>query len=387
MAQLKKQTPQIKTEPEEKLEIVKEDCHIQIDDSSYGDWLLTQGIQLQMSPPSATPIVISPKLANLPVMMNMDPVKTATLTEMDMQNKVPLPEQSQKNINTEDLDKLAKTQQNTEEKEEKQLDQAGVSQEVQVQSLTEPNYLLQMQTLIDQGASEEESLERIQKLKDILHIMENKHKPYQPNPTAKKSEGSVKDNKTEPDNDNIEQKEKEKEQVLNKENKEITPKDKTPDKDLNVQSTTKPPDTIPPQQPTQPSPSDMQKDTKIEKPDAEKKDSQSVDGMNDPNPKRVSFNLESNMVLQITEDSKLSDDAKISGITDTQILGVNIANYAFTDLDADNALSDLVIDANDDVNNNNDFNFLDTGNASDDTDIVGDEDFDIPCSQIIHKDP
>ena len=110
LAQLKKQTPQIKeTEPEEKLEIVKEDCHIQIDDSSYGDWLLTQGIQLQMSPPSATPIVISPKLANLPVMMNMDPVKTATLTEMDMQNKVPLPEQSQKNINTEDLDKLAKT--------------------------------------------------------------------------------------------------------------------------------------------------------------------------------------------------------------------------------------------------------------------------------------
>ena len=80
------------------------------------------------------------------------------------------------------MDKLAKPQQNT---EEKQLDQAGVSQEVQVQSLTEPNYLLQMQTLIDQGASEDESLERIQKLKDILDIMENKHKPYQPNPTAK----------------------------------------------------------------------------------------------------------------------------------------------------------------------------------------------------------
>ena len=183
--QLKKQTPQIKTDPEEKLKIVKEDCHIQIDDSSYGDWLLTQGIQLQMSPPSATPIVISPKPANLPVTMNMDPVKMATLTETDMQNKVPLPEQSQKNKNTEDLDKLAKTQQNTEEKEEKQLDQAGVSQEVQVQSLTKPNYLLQMQTLIDQSASEEEFLERIQKLKDILHIMENKHKPYQPNPTAK----------------------------------------------------------------------------------------------------------------------------------------------------------------------------------------------------------
>ena len=131
-----------------------------MDDSSYRDWLLTQGIQLQMSPPSATPIVISPKMANLPVTMNMDPVKTATLTETDMQNKVPLPEQSQKNINTEDLDKLATTQQNTEETEEKQLDQAGVSREAQVQSLTEPNYLLQMQTLIDQGASEEESLER-----------------------------------------------------------------------------------------------------------------------------------------------------------------------------------------------------------------------------------
>ena len=96
------------------------------------------------------------------------------------------------------------------------MDQAGVSQEVQVQSLTEPNYLLQMQTLIDQGASEEESLERIQKLKDILHIMENKHKPYQPNPTAKKSESSVKDNKTELDNDNIEQKEKKKNKSLTK---------------------------------------------------------------------------------------------------------------------------------------------------------------------------
>ena len=56
-------------------------------------------------------------------------------------------------------------------------------------------------------------------------------------------------------------------------------------------------------------------------------------------------------------------------------------------MDADNALSDLVIDANDDVKNNDDFNFLDTGNASDDMDIVGDEDFDIPCSQIICKDP
>ena len=110
---------------------------------------------------------------------------------------------------------------------------------------------------------------------------------------------------------NKRKKKKEKEKVLNKENKEITRKDKTPDKDLNVQSTTKPPDTVPPQQPTQPSPSDIQKDTKIEKPDAEKKDSQSVDGMNDPNPKRVSFKLESNMVLQITEDSKLSDMPKL----------------------------------------------------------------------------
>ena len=66
---------------------------------------------------------------------------------------------------------------------------------------------------------------------------------------------------------------------------------------------------------------------------------------------------------------------------------MNIANYAFTDLDADNALSDLVIDANDDVNNNNDFNFSDTGNASDDTDLVGDEDFNTPSSQITHKSP
>ena len=32
-----------------------------MDDSSYGDWLLTQGIDLSMSPPSVAPIVISPQ--------------------------------------------------------------------------------------------------------------------------------------------------------------------------------------------------------------------------------------------------------------------------------------------------------------------------------------
>ena len=36
LAQLKKQ---IKIEPQETVEVVKEDCHVQIDDSSYGDWL------------------------------------------------------------------------------------------------------------------------------------------------------------------------------------------------------------------------------------------------------------------------------------------------------------------------------------------------------------
>ena len=54
-----KKQDEIKQEPQEQIEIVKEDCHIQMDDSSYGDWLLTQGIDFSMSPPSAAPIVIS----------------------------------------------------------------------------------------------------------------------------------------------------------------------------------------------------------------------------------------------------------------------------------------------------------------------------------------
>ena len=108
LALLKKQTAQIKIELQETVEVVKEDCHIQIDDSSYGDWLLTQDIQIQMSPPSATPIVISPNPANIPALTKMAP--EVTLMETDMQNKVPLTEQSQNIINTEDLDKLAKAQ-------------------------------------------------------------------------------------------------------------------------------------------------------------------------------------------------------------------------------------------------------------------------------------
>ena len=58
LAQIKKQD-EIKQEPEEQIEIIKEDCHVQVDNSSYGNWLLTQGIDLSVSPLSAVPIVIS----------------------------------------------------------------------------------------------------------------------------------------------------------------------------------------------------------------------------------------------------------------------------------------------------------------------------------------
>ena len=79
-----------------------------------------------------------------------------------------------------------------EKQEDKTLDQAGSSQDdVNVQPYTEPNYLLQMQTLIDQDATEEESLERIQKLKNILELIENKHKLYTPHSKAKKTDDIV----------------------------------------------------------------------------------------------------------------------------------------------------------------------------------------------------
>ena len=249
-----------------------------------------------------------------------------------------------------------------------------------------------MQTLIDQGATEEESLERIQKLKQILDIMESKHKLYQPNPTATKTDVTEEKNKTKEEVDKTKNRlcddktEQENKQNVNTEKKDMTPKDSTPDKDLNLQSGTKTPDTIP-QQPEQPLLSNMQKDTKKVDTDLLNKASQSVDGSNEPNPKRVSFNLESNMVLQFTEGSKSSEDAKTSEITDIQIPGVDIANFSFMDLGADTALGDLVIDANVDVNKDDDLNFLDTGNGSDDMDIVGDQDFEIPCSQMICKDP
>ena len=57
LAQIKKQD-EIKPEPQEQIEIIKDDCHVQVDDSNYGDWLLTQGIDLSMSPPGAAPIVV-----------------------------------------------------------------------------------------------------------------------------------------------------------------------------------------------------------------------------------------------------------------------------------------------------------------------------------------
>ena len=59
-----KKQDEIKQELQEQIEIVKEVCHIQVDDSSCGDWLLTQGIDLSMSPPGAAPIVISPETSD-----------------------------------------------------------------------------------------------------------------------------------------------------------------------------------------------------------------------------------------------------------------------------------------------------------------------------------
>ena len=44
-------------------------------------------------------------------------------------------------------------------------------------------------------------------------------------------------------------------------------------------------------------------------------------------------------------------------------------------------IDDQIQDSKDDM-----FNFLDTGNGSDDTGIIGDDDLDIHCSQIQHKD-
>ena len=228
LAQLKKQTAQIKIEPQETVKVVKEDCHVQIDDSSYGDWLLTQGIQMQSNPPSATPIVISPNPANIHALTNMAPDITPMKT--DMQNKVLLTEQS-----TKDSDKLAKGQEKGEQEAEKHLDKASGSQEVEVQSLTEPNYLLQMQTLIDQGATEEESLERIQKLKEILYIMENKHKPYEPNLNATKTDLTEEEKKTKEELDktenklcdNIQKMEQENQKEVNTGNKDMMPKEST----------------------------------------------------------------------------------------------------------------------------------------------------------------
>ena len=110
------------------------------------------------------------------------------MTPMDTQNQTMLRAQSKESKKTEDLDYLEKKPEEEEKQEDKTLDQAGGSQDgVNVQSFTEPNYLLWMQILIDQDATEEESLERIQKLKNILELIENKHKPYTSQPKAKKN--------------------------------------------------------------------------------------------------------------------------------------------------------------------------------------------------------
>ena len=59
-----KKQDEIKQEPQEQIEIIKEDCHVQVDDSSYGDCLMRQSLDLSMSPPGAAPIVISPQTSD-----------------------------------------------------------------------------------------------------------------------------------------------------------------------------------------------------------------------------------------------------------------------------------------------------------------------------------
>ena len=76
---------------------------------------------------------------------------------------------------------------------------------------------------------------------------------------------------------------------------------------------------------------------------------------------------------------------------ETQIPGVNIDNFVFMNLDTETGLSKLVIDENQHQDMEVTLNISDTTNASDNTntvgdymDIVGDDDVDIPCSQIKH---
>ena len=189
-----KKQDEIKQEPEEQIEIVKEDCYVQVDNSSYGDWLLTQGIDLSMSPPGAAPIVISPETS--------DAEKQALPIEKTSKEKYT------QNIEVvQDKVDDGNNLQKPEIEKDKDILPDHSEDGAQGQSLTEPNFLLQMQSLISSGATEEESIDRIKKLKTILDIMESKHQgcpPVQVNKNLavnilKKQEETVPKENIEPD--------------------------------------------------------------------------------------------------------------------------------------------------------------------------------------------
>ena len=122
---------------------------------------------------------------------------------------------------------------------------------------------------------------------------------------------------------------------------------------------------------------------------------QAVDGTNDTNPKRVSFFLEGNQIVQIA-DPENTDEQIVATLVDMQNATGESGNLA--DLDTDDGFDNLVIDERADIDIN--LNILDTGFESDDTEIVDDVNVnsnveddniessqEIPCSQMVHQDP
>ena len=122
---------------------------------------------------------------------------------------------------------------------------------------------------------------------------------------------------------------------------------------------------------------------------------QAVDGTNDTNPKRVSFFLEGNQIVQIADPEK-TDEQIVATLVDMQNATGESGNLA--DLDTDDGFDNLVIDERADIDVN--LNILDTGFESDDTEIVDDVNVnsnveddnieslqEIPCLQMVHQDP
>ena len=122
---------------------------------------------------------------------------------------------------------------------------------------------------------------------------------------------------------------------------------------------------------------------------------QAVDGTNDTNPKRVSFFLEGNQIVQIADPEK-TDEQIVVTLVDTQ--NATGESCKLADLDRDDGFDNLVIDERADIDVN--LNILDTGFESDDTEIaddvnvnssVEDENIEssqeIPCSQMVCQDP